>query len=41
LAQWFGNTIQEQGSPSIWDLIYYDPSVEPITPDGLPTDKFF
>ncbi|HGJ66412.1 TPA: DUF4962 domain-containing protein [bacterium] len=41
LAQWFGNIIQEQGSPSIWDLLYYDPNVEATPPDNLPTDKFF
>ncbi|MGB9594698.1 MAG: DUF4962 domain-containing protein, partial [Candidatus Poribacteria bacterium] len=41
LAQWFGNIIQEQGSPSFWDLLYYDPNVEPKSPENLPTDKFF
>ncbi len=41
LAQWFGDTIFKKGSPSIWDLIYYDPSVKPIPPDNLPTDRFF
>ncbi|MEK7395554.1 MAG: heparinase II/III family protein [Candidatus Poribacteria bacterium] len=41
LSQWFGNIIQEQGSPSIWDLLYYDPDVIPKSPDDLPKDKLF
>ncbi len=41
LAQWFGDIILQNGNPSIWDLIYYDPNVKPISPDNLPTDRFF
>ena len=41
LAQWFGNCISERSSPSIWDLIYYAPSVTPMSPDNLPTCRFF
>ena len=41
LAQWFGNLISERTSPSIWELIYYDPSVKPTPPDDLPTCRLF
>lgn len=41
IAQWFGDIISQNGSPSIWDLICYDPDVKPISPDNLPTDRFF
>jgi len=41
LAQWFGDRISEGSNPSIWDLIYYDPSVEPTPPDDLPTCRLF
>ena len=30
-----------RGTPSIWDLIHYDPGVEVKPPDGLPTDRLF
>jgi hypothetical protein len=41
LAQWFGDRIFERSSPSIWDLIYYDPSVVPESPDSLDTCRLF
>jgi len=41
LAQWFGDCISESSSPSIWDLIYYAPSVTPTPPNNLPTCRFF
>ena len=41
LAQWFGERALERSSPSIWDLIHYDPSVESTPPDALPTDRVF
>jgi len=41
LAQWFGDCISERSSPSIWDLIYYAPSVTPTPPNHLPTCRFF
>lgn len=41
LAQWFGDCIFERSSPSIWDLIYYNPDIKPTPPDNLPMDKFF
>ncbi len=41
LAQWFGDCISERSSPSIWDLIYYAPSVTPTPPNNLPTCRLF
>jgi hypothetical protein len=41
LAQWFGDCIFEQSGPSIWDLLYYNPSVIPTPPDDLPACRFF
>lgn len=41
LAQWFGDRIFQRSGSSIWDLIYYDPSVVPVSPDGLPTCRLF
>jgi len=41
LAQWFGDRIFERSSPSIWDLIYYNPDVVPESPDHLPACRFF
>lgn len=41
LAQWFGDCISERSGPSIWDLIYYDPSIAPIPPDHMPTCRLF
>jgi len=39
LSRWFGD--RAFSSPSIWDLIYYDPSVVPVSPDQLPTCRLF
>lgn len=41
LAQWFGDRAFEQSSPSIWDLLYYNPSVIPAPPDNLSTCRLF
>jgi len=41
LAQWFGDCIFERSSPSIWDLIYYDPDVVPESSDHLPECRLF
>ena len=41
LAQWFGDQIAVKHSPSIWDLLYYNPNLEPAPPDYMPTDRFF
>ena len=41
LAQWFGNQITVNNSPSRWDLLYYNPNLEPTPPDYMPTDRLF
>ena len=41
LAQWFGDQIAVKHSPSIWDLLYYNPNLEPTPPDYMPTDRLF
>jgi len=41
LAQWFGDRILEQGSPSVWDLMHYAPDVAPVPPEELPTCRVF
>lgn len=41
LAQWFGDTVQKQSSISFWDLLYYDQNIKPISPENMPTDRFF
>lgn len=41
LAQWFGDYISERRGSSVWDLIYYNPDVVPISPEHLPVCRFF
>jgi hypothetical protein len=41
LSQWFGDRALESGSPSFWDLILYNPDIEPTPPDDQSLDRCF